>query len=149
MTEIVKKITVKGIVGEKIERPEKARPVAHIYGTVNAMKPGQTQYGNFVRFIGRFEGVNLETGDVTASGALILPGIAENLLAGAISADQAEAVDFAFEVGVKPSKSPVGYDFTVRSLIEHRGADPLAAIRHEMETMRSLPSPEKAATRKK
>ncbi len=139
MTEIVKKITVKGVVGDRIAKPEKAVALCHIYGVCNGFKAGQTQYGNFVKFSGRFEGMNLETGEVQASGALILPGIAENLLAGVVGEN--ESVEFAFEIGIKPSKSPVGYDFTVKSLIEHRGSDPLASLRDQVAN--ALPAPAK------
>ena len=141
---IVKKITVKGVMDDKIPAPEKGKPKAlcHVFGVVRSAKGSSTTFGPYIRFSGTFEAINLETGEQFHSGTLILPGIAESLLFGACGEHPEASVEFAFEIGVKASNSPVKYDFTVKSLIDQRGADPLKALRDQTVHMRpGLPAP--------
>ncbi|RJP44495.1 hypothetical protein C4587_01790 [Candidatus Parcubacteria bacterium] len=156
MTELVKKITAKGIVpdlAERVKTPgdlydadEKtivATPVFHVYGLARKYDAERSQYGEYLRFTGDFEAVNLKTGEVHRAGSMILPDIAENVLAGAMNTEGAQAVQFALEIGVKPSKSPVGYDYTVKPLVENREAeDALTTLRAASRA--ALPAPSKS-----
>jgi hypothetical protein len=139
-TEIVKKITVKAVSGG-LEKPEKPTPIMTVYGLLTDSKPDHSDYGDYIRFSGNFEAVNMSNGEHFRSGRLILPGIAEGLLQGALEQEGVESVQFALEIGIKPSKSPVGYDYTVKPLIETSENDPLADMRGKL----SLPSPETVA----
>lgn len=144
-SEYVKKLTMKGIVPDLSEQEiKKPTPLAHIFGVARKFKNDRTTYGDFIRFYGSFEAVNVQDGTVQKSGSMILPPIAENLLAGGLAQEGTEAVEFAFEIGVKPSKSPVGYDYTVKPLVENRDTDPLAALREaSQQAQKALPAPEK------
>ena len=52
------------------------------------------------------------------------------------------SIEFAVEVGVKPSDSPIGYEYTVKNLIKPTGGDPLAALRDKVQTL-ALAAPAK------
>lgn len=136
--EFLKKITVKGVCGAIDTKPEKAAAIMTVYGLANEAKADRSDYGDYVRFGGSFEAVDMNSGKAYRSGRMILPGIAEGLLAGALSQDNTESVQFALEIGIKPSKSPVGYDYTVKPLVEVGENDPLADLRGKL----ALPSPE-------
>lgn len=141
---IAKKITVKGLVPDlkDIDRAtlKGNKPLVHVYGIARGFTPDSSQYGDYIRFNGDFEGVNLETGEAQRAGSMILPEIAQNLLHGVMNAEGNNAVEFALEIGIKPSKSPVGYDYTVKPLIESVEADPLKALRGASQ--KALPAPE-------
>jgi len=135
--DIVSKITVKGICGA-LKEPEKPVKLLQVYGLVRSSEVGKTTYGEYIRFRGNFEAVNLETGQMYQSGALILPAIAESLLYGAAaSLEEGSALRFAFEIGIKPSKSPTGYDYTVTPLVEGSENDPLADLRSQVKALPS------------
>jgi len=138
MAEILKKITVKAVCGQ-LDKPEKATAIMTIFGLIRQATPDKSDYGDYVRFKGQFEAVDLETGSVYQSGTLILPEIAEGLLFGAVSGmDEDTQLQFALEIGLKPSKSPTGYDYTVKPLTDQGTADPLADLRAKL----ALPSPQ-------
>lgn len=136
MSEIVKKITVKTVCG-KFEKPSKASKLMTVYGLANEAKADSSDYGDYVRFKGNFEAVNLATGEVFKSGSMILPEIAEQILSGALSGEDVNGVQFALEIGIKPSTSPVGYDYSVKPVIDTGENDPLADLRGKL----SLPAP--------
>lgn len=57
-----------------------------------------------------------------------------------------DALEFAFEIGVKATKTAVGYEYTTKPLIKQTGADPLANLRKRIPLMASraqaaLPTP--------
>jgi hypothetical protein len=156
--EIVNKITMKSIGAQPKPRSVLVpTDLAHIYGTARTFKEGSSTYGIFRSFIGEFEAVNLETGEVTRSNRVLLPPVAEKLLteqmlqlgakpgrektatdAGTEGTEGSSAVDFAFVISVKPQfekdgKTIVergqGYEYGIRPLIESRVSDTLAHLR--------------------
>lgn len=169
--EIVNKITMKSIGAQpKANSVEAPREVAHIFGVARSFKTGSSNYGFFEKFVGDFEAVNTETGEVYASQTLLVPSIVEQLLKGALTAAGAEAgkvgapgtrgqdvdgkvadtpVEFAFIVGVKPTtkregaNAGQGYEFTVKPMIESKRSDTLASLREVSQKARkALPAPE-------
>jgi hypothetical protein len=137
---ILKKITVKDVCGE-IKKPATTTWLVRVVGIARDYEIGTTNFGQFVRFKGQFRAIKIETGEVFDSGAMILPDIANNLIYGALSQDGSNAVEFAFDLGVKPSKSPTEYDYIVSSLIESKEADPLAALLSNAPALPALPAP--------
>lgn len=136
-------------------------PVAHIYGSARNYLVGTSTYGEFTKFRGDFEAVNLATGESYRSQNLLLPDIAAGLLVSALHAAGAKhgttktattpenpgepataPVEFAIEIGVRKTASDKpggrGYEFTLRPLVETRDSDPLAALRKHVK---ALPAP--------
>lgn len=129
---LVSKITVSTLDAQpKAHSVKEDTHVATIYGRCTKKEVGQTQYGDFVKFGGEFEGVNAQTGEAYRAGTLIVPQILEALLDNAINVDENNAVDFAVEVWVKPSeKSKTGYVYGIKPLIEPAESDALAQLRN-------------------
>ncbi|WWT38629.1 ssDNA binding protein [Enterobacteria phage PRDmint] len=137
--EIVSKLTLKTIGAQpKPHSVKENTALASIYGRIRGKKVGQSTFGDFIKFEGEFEGVNIATGEVFRSGALILPNVLETLLAGAVDGDN--TVDFAVEIWAKPSeKGNTGYEYGVKPLIEPAASDELAALRNQVKA--ALPAP--------
>ncbi|WWT38288.1 ssDNA binding protein [Enterobacteria phage PRDfuchsia] len=143
--EIVSKLTLKTIGAQpKPHSVKENTALASIYGRVRGKKVGQSTFGDFIKFEGEFEGVNLATGEVFRSGALILPKVLESLLAGAVDGENT-TVDFAVEVWAKPSeKGNTGYEYGIKPLIEPAASDELAQLRQTVKAA-ALPAPAKEA----
>lgn len=148
---MVKRLTVREIMGSqpgllpqvadmiaagvKKQNPEPVK-LCRILGVVNKAKPGfsKTTETEFVRFVGEVVGINLFTGERVQSGAVILPGAAENAIYGALGqlndAGQAErTVEFGIEIAVRyDEKSATKYVFDVSSLVEAKASAPLLAL---------------------
>lgn len=124
----LRKITASTVCG-KIEKTDKPQRLCLIYGTANRVKTGTSQFGPWVQLVGQFEAVNLATGQVFTSPYCILPDkVVNEVIAGAIESGQT-GVEFAYEFGIKPSKSPVGYDYTAKPIVKEQDNDALASLR--------------------
>jgi len=146
MSNIVKKITIKSVCGEtKAPADDKNHPLMTVFGLAKKCEPSTTQYGEYIKFSGAFEAVNLATGEVVVAGQMILPQVVESLIFNALDQENTEGVQFAFELGVKADKNPRGYIYTVKSLVEPSGSDPLADLRSKV----ALPSNVKKLENKK
>lgn len=143
MAELIKKITAKAVAGA-VEKPKKVVQLVRVAGIANKAKVGSTDYGEYVAFLGSFKAINLATGEEFRSGKLILPEVAQNVLAGMLEGEGADSVGFAFDLGVKPSKSPTGYDWTATPLVEADEADPVEQLMGAVNTQHALPAPAKS-----
>ena len=150
--ELARKLTVKGIVGAKVDlevllkKEGKRMDLCAIYGLARKHKADQSDYGSFVRFYGRFRGVNLETGEVTEAGQLIAPGMLQDQLYGAMGGDGGEVteVQFAVRIGVKYDKSAATqYVYTMESLQAIAENDPLALLENGLRDRKALLAPKK------
>lgn len=131
----VKKLSAKTIVG-RIDVPEKATPLFRVYGQVDGVKSGTGMHGVWNAFLGAFEAVRLDTGEVFQGTQCFLPNQLTDLLVSQVNRlGETGSVEFAVEVGVKPSDSPIGYEYTVKNLIKPTGGDPLAALRDKVQTL--------------
>ena len=72
---------------------------------------------------------NLQTGEMFQSGNLILPAVAEGLLAGALEGENVEQAEFGLQIGVQfvPDVA-TKYVYTVESLVEPAQDDPLVRL---------------------
>jgi len=163
--EILGKITMKNIGAQPKPRSVTERKeLCHIFGSCESFQEGSTTYGIFRKFEGRFEAVDVMTGEVFRSKYLLLPEIAEALLTeqlialgavagkvktaedkGSAGTPGREPVEFAIAVGVKPifekdGKTIVergqGYEYSVRPLVESRRADSLSHLRALSQSVR-------------
>ena len=151
--ETVRKLTVRSIVGAKVDlevllkKDGKRMDLCAIYGLARKHKPDQSDYGSFIRFYGRFRGVNLETGEVTEAGQLIAPGMLQDQLYGAMGGDtlgDVTEVQFAVKIGVKYDKSAATqYVYTMESLQPIAENDPLALLENGLRDRKALPAPKK------
>lgn len=116
-------------------------------GFVTGMESGVSQFGNYIKFKGEFEGQNLLTGEVYRSGKLLLPPIAEGPISQEFEQAEGGRLKFAMQISVEENKSTKGgvkYKYGVKPLVEPKSDDELSKL------MKSLPAPAPAsATPKK
>lgn len=158
MTEVVRKITVKTVLGAKPGPfPEDAkmgdvRHLTTVIGRADSFKeevsylPDGTQ-SPYLRFRGQFAAWKGEMGspDDFRSAVMILPPVAADLLAGALGAENVNSVEFAYRIGVKKADTPTGYQYTCEPLIEEaEDTDPIAALM-KRAGQKALPKGGKAA----
>lgn len=149
---IVSKLTIKTLKAQPARHSvESEQMIATIYGRCTDKKAGTSDHGDFIRFKGEFEGVNVKTGEVFRSGDLIVPKTLESLLDSAISLEGNNAVDFAVEVWVEPNeKSITGYSYAIKPLIKPAESDVLAGLRElaAPSVQKALEAPKPEATEK-
>ena len=130
--------------------------VAHVIGIAEGMETGVSQFGEWVAFTGSFKGTNLETGEVFRAKKCLLPGIASDALEDGVSGAEGDPVEFAVEIGIrrtikldaKGNETGIGYEYTMRPLIEmDAAADPLAALESKVPT-KALTAPKDDAKAK-
>lgn len=147
MTALVKKITAKDLFG-KVEKPEKETFLFRVIGIATGFKTGEGTYGPWVKLTGSFKAIRFDTGEEVRSNAAILPDIANDLIYEQIKSPDIDQVQFAFDIGVKPSDSPTGYDWIAKPLTEISENDPLESAVAKMVlpkmNIKSLPGKEKA-----
>lgn len=152
MSTLIRKVTAKSICG-KMSPPEKAKRLFSVFGIATKTKTGASDYGSWTALIGRFEAVNIETGEVFEAPQCFLPEPLNTMIAEALDeVDEDEnrvntSVGFSVEVGIKPSDVPIGYEYTTKENVKADTADPLAALREQ--TAKTLPAPAKKKNAKK
>ena len=166
MSNLVNKISFKSVCGnpelqplemtdENGQKKTVLRGVEKLYmrlvGVVRKYETVTSQYGDSVAFAGEFRAVNLLTGEVYNGGKLFLPNVAESFVYNAfLNQEMVEGfngLELAFDLGIKPSNTAMGYEYTVKPLIEQTATDRLAAM---LNSLPALPAPkaEKAAKAK-
>jgi len=137
---LLTKITVKTVCGapdiEKIIGAKgKQIELMDVFGYVRKSAPGTSDLGEYVKFKGSFKAVNLETGEIFQSGALILPGVASEALDGAMTHDVNE-LQFGFRIGVKyapDNKGAVKYSYFAVPLMAPSENDPLTLLENQIK----------------
>ena len=141
-TTLLRKLTIKtaglDIATIKAALKDSAKiEILSIVGTSSAARPGVTQLGEFLELSGNFAATNLVTGEMFSSGKCILPNFISLQLGDAIS--QAGDVEFGLVlIAVKNEKSVTGYQFEMRSLIETKPTDKMAALMAMMPAAKPL-----------
>jgi hypothetical protein len=138
-------------------------PLFQVYGHANGTRRGEGDNGPWVALEGRFEAVNITKdaegntdGRVFAGPECFLPEPMQSMIAGELEKTEPEtgddgkpvmidgkpkmrrvvdSLEFAFEIGVKRTKTPIGYEYTTKPLIKHGGADPLADLRKKIPAL--------------
>ena len=138
--ELLNKISVKGVYGAidiKALHAGGAKTLMRVMGIVNSYKVITTSFGDSIAFLGNIKAVNVDTGDEFRSGKAFLPAIASLLIEGALSGQNAEGVQFAFDVGIKPVQDRQGkdsYEYTVKPLIDTADNDPLKLLEDKINS---------------
>ena len=122
--ETERKLSVKIIVGKRIDRVEVATPLFTVIGIATGTRTGQSTYGEWVGLRGQFEVTRFEDGKVMRAPVIILPDIAMAEIARA-----QWPIAFALEVGVSPSAKEPGFEHTVKVLVPPTDHDPLHYLR--------------------
>jgi hypothetical protein len=138
MGQIIRKISTATVYGGRKDVLKKTltdeaeiHDLYHVYGRARMIERGKSKFdatgdeeereSDWKAFIGQFEAINLDTGEVFNSGKCFLPDFAANLVAGQFTGEVSN-VEFAFTVQAKSDdSSATGYVYSVRPLIE--GAD--------------------------
>ncbi len=137
--QILNKITMRSIVGSDVkdllsskEHVEFVLIVGWAFAETKGDRP--TQFGDNVWIDGNFKARNLITNEVFQSTKLYAPENMHKLIAAEIhNAGPDPKVQFAFVVGVKKSKAPIGYEYSLRSLMEPKeDNDPFATIEKQI-----------------
>lgn len=142
-------------MGFEVQKGKAGRHVCGtIIGTANGVAARKLPNGeDSIAITGKFEGVNADTGEVFRSGVMFFPtGIQEYVLKALDDNADAE-VHFAVELATKPSKSPAGYQWEVRPIVDLSLADPMSALRLAVKQSRErgqniLPAPVQPEVRK-
>lgn len=127
------------------------RKLYKVYGTVNGMRKGETTFGQWISFTGHVAAIRHSDGMKFVAGEVFLQGAAEPLLFQALlqlkRRDPTGSLQFAFEIGIKPSQkwidSDLGnsYEYTVTSILNVRQNNPLAELERILEPVLALPKP--------
>jgi len=135
----VKKLTLKGVVGE-VKAPGKGNS-KHLANFVGYVQGGftvdNTTYGDYCTFRGRFKGFNVETGEVFEANRMILPPDGESLLASnwdkavkAANGNEDISLRFMLKItAVHSEKSKTGYSYAVDVVpLDTPDVDPMQAV---------------------
>lgn len=158
-TKILRKLTIKEVVGGKAEilkiaQTGKEKPdsttgapvdLLTIIGQVNSYQPGEGDNGSFVKLKGAFEATNLDSGEVIpVNGNAILPNFVADQIASALM-DGAGSVDFAVKLTVSYDETAATmYKFGAESLLPVQSAEPVNALKAQLAGLGvSLPAPRK------
>lgn len=142
--EIVSKLSAAKVVGN-FPKPTEPTALFSIFGIASNYKTGKSDFGDWLAFTGTFEAVRKSDGKSFVSSKVFLPNSIQGLLLDAMKADKETGeipeTQFAIEIGVKPAKNVVGYEYSVTSLIKPAGVDPLAALRDQLGDRLRLNAP--------
>lgn len=159
--EILKKITVKNCHGKKLtpfdadDEIGTLRPVLTVYGRADKFEEGENtlpsgDISQYIRFKGSFAAFagSMNDGTEYRSGVLIIPDVAAQMLAGLLAAENVQSVNFGFQLNIKKTETPIGYEYTATPLMEDASdTDPLAAIAKQVTA--ALPKPKGNGGKKK
>lgn len=134
--EYANKISTKNFVEDKAIARQKPMLWGKLLGVADSYKVTESQYGESIGFKGSFEYQSYSSGEVTRAGILYAPAVLTNLLEPQMKREGVFGVQFAVEIGTKPSDKTVGYEYTIKPLVTMEEADPLQAVRVR------LPKPE-------
>lgn len=144
----VKTLKLNGHKGAALDKVGEVIWLGRIIGRCQAvkLKKRTDDSGNLVEdhpISGFFEGTNLETGEISQSGILYLPGGFHDVLESAIRDANGGVVDFAIEIGAERAENKAKFTWVAKNLMKPAGADQLSALR-EMAAKSKNASPVKA-----
>lgn len=155
--QVVRKITVKEVNGAKpapfaeSDANGTKRHIMCVVGRAAEAKDSVSILPNgdespYLRLKGKFAAWKGEIGEGEEyrAGAAILPNVAADFLAGELSGEEVQSVDFAFRIGVKKDdKAATSYVYYCEPIIqEAEDSDPLIALaKKAQETQKALAAP--------
>jgi hypothetical protein len=107
--------------------------VGDLMGLVHEVKAKELQDGTpSLAFIGSFESVNAQTGEILRSGVCYLPSALSGLavtIARNLQAENALPEAFAVRLVAFPAANPIGYSYKAENLAPQTSTDPLAMVK--------------------
>jgi hypothetical protein len=116
---------------------------ADIFGVATKAKPGSSDFGPFVAFLGSFRAVNLQTKEIFESSKIIFPQFIEEELFGAFGEGGVGNVEFAFRISAKYDKdAATKYVYEMKSLLPVKENAQLSGLLDRVkEAAKALPAP--------
>jgi hypothetical protein len=116
---ILKKLTLKACCGTAWVKEARDGPVQllKVAGMVTGVEPRDSEYGRSWRLAGQFFAETPDGRRFTSSIAY-LPQSIESMIVAA--AEDGRIVEFSMSIGAEPSESPIGYQYTIASLVPVR-----------------------------
>lgn len=113
---------------------ENELPLARLYGTLdNVVYQDDKVSGQiFTSFVGSFEAINMQDGEVYTSGKMFLPKGISDLVESAVKKNPNSAIQFAFEVRAIKANNPAKYSYKVLPLVNPETSDALAELRRRV-----------------
>lgn len=110
-----------------------------IFGRATGYTLGQSNFGEWVRFLGSFEA--RANGEIFTSAKLHLPNVVSDSLQVALDMrdDDAMPIEFAFDFFVEKADTAIGYAYAAKTVIETKTHDELSALRAAVES-KSFPA---------
>ena len=148
MNEILRKLTIAtcGWDQSAIKAALSDKPkidLLKVVGVCQTAQSGASALGDYIKLVGEFRGINLDTGEIYAATRCILPNFIAEGIAYALSTS--ENVEFGILIGAKAKAGSVtGYEFTVKPLIEPKVNDQLEKlmlIATQVTPMQALEAP--------
>jgi hypothetical protein len=134
---IIGKITMSAIgtkPGLVVTLPEGQNELAlaRIYGKLNEVRyqADKDKGVTYTYFVGSFEAINMQDGEVYRSGKLFLPKGISELVEAAVNKNPNAAIGFAFEVRSIKANNPAKYSYKVLALKNPEAEDELKEIRN-------------------
>lgn len=143
---MLKKMTPKTVMGEKIKAPEESTKIFTIFGIASGVKKGESTYGLWTMLTGTFEAI--KDGERFISTVCALPQPLHDLIVDAVNKSDGADVQFACDVILAPADNVIGYEYFAQSLVEQAENDPLAGLRNTVNEKLAIEAPKKAATPK-
>ena len=126
---IVSKISVAKVHGKIDMKALPKGTIFRIVGIARGTKTGVTNFGQWEALTGTFVAYNLLTGEEFRSGVCFMPQTAIDLVTGAL-ADSPDGVEFALDIGVKPSsrEPETKYEYTLHPVLKPKDTDAMGAL---------------------
>lgn len=146
--ETVRKITL-GVLGvqpdieELMKADGKRLDLCDLYGVATKAKPGSSDYGPFVAFLGDFRAIRLADKAAFASRKIIFPAFIEEELYAAFTDGVNGNVEFAMRISAKFDKdAATKYVYEMKPIIKPAESAQLTALESRMkEQAKLLPAP--------
>lgn len=132
--EYVKKISSKLFGVDETVARTKSHSWCRITGVVESTFSGESTYGTYIGFLGVFECLVFDTGELYRGSKLFAPSI----LSGELSAQLANSkgsissIGFAVDIGTRPIDFGLGYEYSLKPVIEISETDPLADLKKRL-----------------
>lgn len=137
------------------EKPDMEIPIMRITGLAVDTKKGQGDNGPWIALTGEFVAANAKTGELYVAPTCFIPGPMQAIVAARMNQANVTAVEFAVDIGIKFSDSPIRYEYVNRTLIKDdenaspamrllkavQGVHPMAAIANKMGLQGPAPEP--------
>jgi hypothetical protein len=133
---IIGKITMSAIgckpgLVQTLPDGENELPLARLYGKLNEVRVqnDKDKGVSYTYFVGTFEAINMQDGEVFRSGKMFLPKGISELVEAAVQKNPNTAIGFAFQVNAIKANNPAKYSYKVLALKSPEAEDELKGIR--------------------